>query len=87
MLKYKNSLIKSNQGSRKWAPWAPLVTDKLRFDGQFLSEITYICAGKGVLGRKQATYDKKSLFVIVTEFMWKLYVCRHRLSVTDTDFL
>ena len=40
------------QGSRKWAPWAPwapLVMDKLRFDGQFLSEITYILAGKGVL--------------------------------------
>ena len=68
------------QGSRKWAPWAPLVTDKLRFDGQFLSEITYILAGKGVLWRKQATYDRNSLFVIVIEFMWKL-------SVADTDCL
>ena len=40
------------QGSRKWAPWAPLVTDKLHFDGQFWSEITYILAemaSKGVL--------------------------------------
>ena len=75
-----HTFVTQNQGSRKWAPWAPLVTDKLRFDGQFLSAITYILAGKGVLWWKQATYDRNSLFVIVTEFMWKL-------SVADTDCL
>ena len=69
------------QGSRKWAPWAPLVTDKLRFDGQFLSEITYILAGKGVLWWKQATYDRNSCY---SHWVHVEIVCgRYRLSVTE----